>query len=146
MQLFIRHIRKLVQKYNLQENICFTGRLSPEEMAERMERSNVFVMPSCVETHSSSLREAMLVGLPCVSSDVGSVPEFVQHGKNGFIYRYGEAQTLAYYVDKIFSDDALAEEIGASAKETINQMFPQESIGEMMYLSYEKMRNGGKSK
>ncbi len=142
--VFIRHLRKIINRYSLQENVCFTGRLSPAEMADRMERSNVFVMPSCVETHSSSLREAMLVGLPCVSSDVGSVPEFVQHGKNGFIYRYGEAQTLAYYADKIFSDDALAEEIGVCAKETINQMFPQDAIGEMMYSAYEQMIDGGK--
>lgn len=142
--VFIRHIRRLIQKYELQENVCFTGRLSPTQMAERMERSHAFVMPSCVETHSSSLREAMLVGVPCVSADVGSVPEFVHHGKNGFIYRYGEAQTLAYYIDKIFSDDTLAERIGENAKESINEMFPQDAIGEMMYLAYEKMVNGVK--
>lgn len=141
--VFIRHIRKIIDKYQLQENIFFTGRLSPVEMAQRMEKSHAFVMPSSVETHSSSLREAMLVGLPCVSADVGSVPEFLYHGKNGFVYRCGEYKTLAYYVDKIFSSDNLAQNMGVCAKLTLNEMFPQDKIGEKMLEVYGQMINGG---
>ena len=142
--VYIRHLRKIIDKYSLQENICFTGRLSPCEMAQRMGKSHVFVMPSCVETHSSSLREAMLVGLPCVSANVGSVPEFLSHGKNGFLYRYGETETLAYYIDKIFSRDTLAEGLGNNAGQTVREMFPQDKIGELTLKAYEQMINGGK--
>ncbi len=142
--VFIRHIRKIIDKYKLQENVFFTGRLTSDEMAQRMEKSNAFVMPSCVETHSSSLREAMLVGVPCVSADVGSVPEFLCHGKNGFLYRYGESQTLAYYIDKMFSDNAQAQDIGVCAKQTINEMYPQDKTGEMMWAAYGQIINGGK--
>ena len=145
--VFIRHIRKIIKTYGLEDNICFTGRLTPNEMAERMSLSNAFVMPSCVETHSSSLREAMLVGMPCVSADVGSVPEFVNHAENGFIYRYAEVDTLAYYIDKIFSDDSLAKNIGKEAKETVRKMFPQESIGKMIMDAYNNMiSNAGEGK
>lgn len=143
--VFIRHIRKLIAEYHLQENVCFTGRLSPEEMAERMEKSHAFVMPSCVETHSSSLREAMLVGVPSVSAGVGSVPEFLRHGENGFLYRYGESETLAYYIDRIFSDDALAESLGTLAKETVKKIFSQDTIGERTWEVYGQMMNGGRN-
>ena len=143
--IFIRHINKLIEQYHLQANVSFTGRLSAMEMAQQMKKSNAFVMPSCVETHSSSLREAMLVGAPCVSTDVGSVPEFLHHGKNGFLYRYGESETLAYYLDKIFSSDSLAQSIGASARQTVNEMFPQNKIGEMTMAAYEQMISGGKT-
>ncbi len=142
--VFIRHIRKIIKQYNLQENICFTGRLSPSEMADRMEKSHVFVMPSCVETHSSSLREAMLVGTPSVSAGVGSVPEFLSHGESGFLYRYGEPETLAYYIDRIFSDDALAESLGTSAKRTVSEKFSQDTVGEKLWCAYEKMLGGEK--
>lgn len=143
--VFIRHIRKIIDKYELQEHICFTGRLLPEEMADRMKKSHAFIMPSSVETHSSSLREAMIVGVPCVSADVGSVPEFLHHGKNGFLYRYGEPQTLAYYIDRIFLDDELSESIGNCAKQTINEMFAQDKIGEQTLTVYEQMIGGGKA-
>ena len=142
--VYIRHLRKIIEQYSLQENVCLAGRLSPQQMAQRMSKSHAFVMPSCVETHSSSLREAMLVGTPCVSACVGSVPEFLQHGKNGFLYRYGEPETLAYYIEKIFSDDTLAKSLGACAKQTVNEMFPQDKIGELTWAAYEKMIGGGK--
>lgn len=143
--VFIRHIRHLIDKHGLQENICFTGRLSPVEMAERMTAVNAFVMPSCVETHSSSLREAMLIGAPCVSAGVGSVPEFLHHGKNGFLYRYGESETLAYYLDKIFSDDTLAQALGSAAAKDVGDAFPQDRIGEYVMSAYEQMISGGKA-
>lgn len=142
--VFIRHIRKLIAKHGLQENVFFTGKLSPQQMAERMRKANAFLMPSCVETHSSSLREAMLVGVPCVSAAVGTVPELLRYGENGFLYRYGEPEMLAYCVDKLFSDDGLATRIGAEGKRAVNGMYPQHKAGEMIWSAYEKMASGGR--
>ena len=140
----MRHIKKIIDDNKLHENVRFTGRLSPAEMAQRMKRSHAFVMPSCVETHSSSLREAMSVGVPSVSTCVGSVPEFMHHGNNGFLYRYGEVQTLAHYIDKIFSNDNMSENIGKNAKQTIEEMFPQGKIGELILSAYRQIMDGGK--
>ena len=110
-------------------------------MASRMSECNVFIMPSCIENHSSTLREAMIVGAPCVSSFVGSVGEFITNGENGFVYRYNEKDTLAYYVMKLFEDDNLAMKISENSKKTIKTHFPQESIGEklkQLYLNVSK--------
>lgn len=143
--IFIRHIRKIIKENKLAENVVFTGRLSAEEMAQQMLSANAFIMPSCVETHSSSLREAMFVGTPPISADVGSVPEFVRHSKNGFIYRYGEVETLAHYIDKIFSDTDLAQNLSDAARETVRELYPQEKVGEMLMECYKKITNGGKN-
>lgn len=137
--LYIRHLRKIICQYGLEENVVFLGSLKPEQMAQQMQRANAFVMPSCVETHSSSLREAMMVGCPSVSAAVGSVPELVEHGKNGFLYRYTEVDTLAYYIDRIFSDDALAEAVGAAGRKSVNEKYPQDQVGQMLMDAYNKM-------
>lgn len=140
--IYIRHIRKLISQHKLEKYICFEGSLPQEQMAQHMLQANAFVMPSCVETHSSTLREAMMVGVPCVSAMVGSVPEFVFHGENGFLYRYEEPETLAYYIDKLFTDSALAERIGQAGSRTVREQFPQDRIGEMLLDAYTKMING----
>jgi glycosyltransferase involved in cell wall biosynthesis len=72
---------------------------------------------------------------------VGSVPEFLQHGKNGYLYRYDEAETLAFYIDRLFSDEALAAQLGAAGRETVRQMFPQEKIGQQLMDAYCAMIN-----
>ena len=134
-------MKKLIKKYDLQENVCFLGRLTPEQMANQIVEANVFVMPSCVETHSSSLREAMTIGCPSISAGVGSVMEFVNHTENGFIYRYDDVDAIAYYVDKIFSNDEIAEKLSRNSKETLIVKYPQESIGEVLIDAYTKMIN-----
>ena len=139
--IFVRHIRRLIKKYELEKNVVFLGQLTAEEMVSQLGKANVFVMPSCVETHSSSLREAMVVGCPIVSAAVGSVFEFVTHDRNGFLYRYDDVESIAYFIDRLFSDDALASRLSASAKETIRQKYPQEKIGEMLIDAYSRMMN-----
>ena len=137
--VYIRHIRKLISTHGLQENVVFVGSLSPQQMAHQMASAHVFVMPSCVENHSSTLREAMMVGTPAVSAAVGCVTDLIEQGKNGYIYRYNEHQTLAYYIDKLFSDDALATQIGKAGQYSVMQKYPQEQIGALLMDAYRKI-------
>lgn len=137
--VYIRHLRKLIQQYDLHDNVVFVGSLTPEQMAERMRLAHCFVMPSCVENHSSTLREAMTVGCPSVSAAVGSVPELIEQGKNGYLYRYGEINTLAYYIDTLWSDDETAKSIGAAGQQSVNDKYPQDQIGDILTDCYRVM-------
>ena len=137
--VYIRHIRKLISTHGLQENVVFVGSLSPQQMVHQMASAHVFVMPSCVENHSSTLREAMMVGTPAVSAAVGCVTDLIEQGKNGYIYRYNEHQTLAYYIDKLFSDDALATQIGKAGQYSVMPKYPQEQIGALLMDAYRKI-------
>ena len=103
--------------------------VSLQEMAERMNKSQVFVLPSCIENHSSTLREAMYLGLPCVTTMVGSVHEFVQHKQNGLIFRYAEHEQLAKQVKYLFANPTERVRMGENAYESIRAQFPQGQVG-----------------
>lgn len=94
----------MIKDLELENNVIFTGRLSAEQMANTMEQCHLFVNPSCMEVHALSLRESMIVGLPCISAQCGSVVEFLQHKVNGLLYRYEEYESLAYYIELLFSN------------------------------------------
>jgi glycosyltransferase involved in cell wall biosynthesis len=113
---YTKYIISLIKNLDLQNNIIFLGKLSTEQMAEHMAKSNVFVMPSSIENHSSTLIEAMIVGVPCVSSYVGGISEYMSHNVNGLIYRFEEYEILAAHIDKIFHDISFAAGIGLNAK------------------------------
>ena len=81
----------------------------------------------------------MIVGCPVISAAVGSAFEFVTHGENGFLYRYDDVESIAYFIDKLFSDDILASKVSVCAKETIRKKYPQEEIGEMLFEAYSTM-------
>jgi glycosyltransferase involved in cell wall biosynthesis len=111
-----KFIISLIKEYGLINNIQFLGFLNSEEMAEYMSKSNVFVMPSSIENHSSTLIEAMIVGIPCISSYVGGISEFLTHDMNGLIYRFEEHEILANHICKIFEDPTFASKIALNGK------------------------------
>ncbi len=114
---YARLIRHLIDGYNLGRNVKFLGRVPTSELfAQEMATANVFVMPSSIENHSSTLIEAMVVGVPCIASDVGGVSEVVTHGQTGFLYRFEEYELLAHYVCQLFHDCDLANKIGCQAR------------------------------
>lgn len=103
-----KYIGKLIIKYHLEDVVVFLGNLNEQQMCERYLLSNVFVSASSIENSPNSVGEAMLLGVPTISSDVGGVKNMLTHGKEGFIYPFNEFYTLAYYICKVFSEDALA--------------------------------------
>lgn len=109
-------LKKLILKLSLKDNIKFLPSLSAAQMAEQMVRANVFVMPSCIENHSSTLIEAMMVGTPCVASAVGGIPEYVMHQRNALLYRFEEYEMLASHIMKIFRNRDLAQSLSIEAK------------------------------
>ena len=81
-----KYLRGIINKYNLWDSLHFLGPLSAEEMKEMYLSSNVFVSPSSIENSPNSVGEAMLLGCPVVSSDVGGVSSIMKPGIDGLTY------------------------------------------------------------
>ncbi len=111
------YIKGLIKKLGLQSNIVFLGELDEEEIKHYLLKSNCFVLPSCIENSPNSLGEAMLLGVPCVSSDVGGVKNMMTHGVDGFLYPYDEPYMAAFYIRRIFEDEELCQQLSDKAQE-----------------------------
>ena len=111
-----RYLLKLIKKNRLQEHVTFLGNLCEKEMCRQYLRANVFVSSSTIENSSNSVGEAMLVGCPVVTSDVGGIKNMLEHGKEGFVYQSSAPYMLAYYVNEIFEDDKLAIKFSENGK------------------------------
>lgn len=99
-----KYLQKLIIKYGLQERVHFLGTLNEEQMCEQYLKANVFVLPSAIENSPNSLGEAMLLGTPSVSADVGGVKNLMQHETEGYIYQHDAPYMMAYYIRKVFTD------------------------------------------
>ena len=110
-----KYICNLIQDLQLTDNVEYTGRLTAAEMAQRMSTSNCFVMASAIENHSSTLKEAMTVGVPCVASYVGGVPQYALHESNCLLYRFEDYEMLAYNIMRLFESQDLCQHLSQNA-------------------------------
>lgn len=82
-----RYLKKIIRKNHLEEHVVFLGRLNAEQMKEQYLKAELFVCCSSLENSPNSLGEAMILGVPCVSADVGGVPSVFKDGVDGLMYR-----------------------------------------------------------
>lgn len=110
------YINKLIKKYKLENNVVFLGALNESDMCQAYLNAHTFVSASSIENSPNSVGEAMILGVPCVSSDVGGVKNMMAHTVDGYIYPADEPYMLAHYVCEIFKNDELASEFSINAR------------------------------
>lgn len=112
-----KYLTKMICRYNLCDKITFLGNLNSNQMRDRYLKSNVFLLCSSIENSSNSLGEAMILGVPCVASDVGGIKSLINHNTEGFLYPFDRPEAAAGYIDNIFSDVSLADKLSSNARE-----------------------------
>lgn len=116
ISFYQKYLIKLIRRNNLQRHIEFVGVLDEHQMVNRFLKSHVFVSASSIENSPNSVGEAMILGVPIVSSDVGGVKDMLTHKVDGYIYQSDATYMLAYYVCDIFSNDHTANMFSQNAR------------------------------
>lgn len=106
-----------VDRLDLSGEIEYSGLLQAQQMAERMSRSHVFLLPSLIENSPNTLGEAMLLGMPCVTAFTGGTPSMAQNDTEALFYRAEDAVELAFQIKRMFDSDALCIRLGNAAHE-----------------------------
>jgi len=131
-----RYIANLICKLNLEKKVIFTGPLEEEKMVLRLKSSHVFICPSSIENSPNSLGEAMTVGVPCVASYVGGIPDLIEHKKEGFLYQANLPHMLAHYVCTLFENSDLSLEFSRRSRERALRMYSQDDNGNRLLEIY----------
>lgn len=110
------YLKMLIKKYKLNQLITFTGSLNEKKIKKQYLSCNVFVSSSTIENSPNSLGEAMILGVPCISSYVGGTYNLLKDKEEGFLYQADAPYMLAFYIDRLFSNPQLAMEFGTRAR------------------------------
>ena len=85
--------------------------------------ADFFVLPSDIEGLPLSILEAMAHGLPIVASNVGGIPEIIQHDINGLLVPAGDHAALSAAIRRVATDPVLRCRLGDAARERANVTF-----------------------
>lgn len=118
------YLRSLIRRYELGEQVRFLGRLDAAQMKQRYLMSNLFVCCSAIENSPNSLGEAMLLGVPCVSADVGGVSSIFTHGEDGILYEGSKlSESSVNNADHLISGEDSLEKISQNLSNAVITMF-----------------------
>ncbi|WP_445766384.1 glycosyltransferase family 4 protein [Rheinheimera sp.] len=120
-------LKQLVQQYNLQDYVTFTGKISQQELVQHYQLCDVFIMANRTmpdgDTEGFGLvfLEANACGKPVVGGKAGGAVEAVQHGYNGLSVNGYQSAEIADAVTLLLTDDAKYQQISQNGLALVQQ-------------------------
>jgi len=105
-------IEAAVVHRGLRDRVEMKGALAESETLMEIARGDVFVLPSLMEGLPVVLMEAMALGKPVVAPHIAGIPELVEQGKTGLLFRPGDWVDLAEKTSQLADNAVAAAELG----------------------------------
>lgn len=106
--------------------VIFTGYVT--SVWDYLAAMDIFVLPTLSEGLGISVLEAMAMGRPVVASNVGGIPEVVEHGRNGYLVPPGNSAALASAVISLIEDVHRRRIFGQEGRQRVMANFSVESM------------------
>jgi glycosyltransferase involved in cell wall biosynthesis len=113
---YFSYIRHLVIREKLEENVTFGISINDAQLTDCYLSSDIFVLPSRMETLPLVILEAMYAGLPIISTRVGGISEIVENDVNGFLIEAGNPVQLSEKLINLMKDSDKRKEMSVANK------------------------------
>ena len=107
----------LTQKLGIEKYVHFEGNIS--NIHEMVADAELFVLSSNYEGLSNALLEAMMMGIPCISTNVAGSDEFIENGKNGILVPVGDLNAMCVAMETLIKDKSLQQTYSDLGRETL---------------------------
>jgi glycosyltransferase involved in cell wall biosynthesis len=118
-------IEEQIIKLDLKEAVDLPGNLT--NVHDEMKDAYMFVLSSDYEGLSNSLLEAMMMGLPCISTDCSGSDEVIIDRYNGILVPRGNQEQLSEAMKLLIDDKELTKKIGRNAM-TSSEKFSTKNV------------------
>lgn len=130
-------LREDVRRRGLEDRVRFLG--FRKDLVEVMSAFDIFALPSSAEGTPMVIYSAMALGLPIVASACNGVREVVEHERTGLLITPADPDELTASLDRILSDPALGQALGAAAKTAMEERYSAEQAIRSLETLYEDL-------
>jgi glycosyltransferase involved in cell wall biosynthesis len=107
--------------------------------------ADAFVLPSISEGFSGALVEALVTGIPLVASDIPMNLEAISPGRLSFIFKAGDADSLAFQMERLMSEYQEAYKIAGIARNRAMDYYNIRNVASEYASILTQVANGRKS-
>lgn len=113
--------KQLAAELRVEQHIEFMGYV--DEVERIIMDSDIAVLSTAMESLGFGTLEPMAMGIPVVASDVGGIPEVIQHSANGLLFRPGDEHGLARCLEQLAGNRELQSRLATAGLLTIRTKF-----------------------
>ena len=121
-------LQALINERQVSANITLLGWIGGAEKQQEIATADTFCLPSYHEQMPMSLLEAMSAHQAVIASNVGGIPDIIQHGHNGLLIDAGDIAQLEQALRDLFSQPDYAQQLAGQANRDFEQCFSEPVI------------------
>lgn len=121
---YINFVEELIKKYSLGRHIEFLRHKSNKDVLNSIKEADIVVVPEqwYSEFGPVILIEAKLLGKTVVASNIGSIPEYIRDGIDGFLAAHNCSEDFAKALIRLFKDRQLLARMEKSISGNIDKI------------------------
>ena len=121
---YMRHLRELVARADLENYVTFLGWVPHEEMPQLMCQFDAALVPSkWPEPFARVVLEGMSFGLVVIATPSGGTSEIIRNKENGLLFTSGDFQDLAQAVTYIAANPEFRHKLRNTGRKTVREQF-----------------------
>lgn len=120
-------VKEYIKRWKLQDKVKFKGWISNQKLPHHLNNLKLIVIPSYTEGLPNLMLEAMSSGTPVLANQVGSIPELIRDGENGFLLDDNSPENIAHHIIRSLDSPDL-NRISDNAHEYIVNNFSLEDL------------------
>ncbi len=126
-------LQRLVQQLGLVSYVQFIDAVPHRELVKILDTADIFVLPSVIDVHGDSegipnaLKEAMVMGIPVISTFHSGIPELIQHNHSGLLVPEKDALALSKSVMHAIENPKECKRMAKNARDIVLREYELES-------------------
>jgi colanic acid/amylovoran biosynthesis glycosyltransferase len=138
-------LQELINRLGVSQNVKLVGWKQQAEIIEILDRSHLFLAP-CVtaadgnqDAPVNTLKEAMAMGLPVISTYHGGIPELVEDGVSGFLAPERDKEAIAIKLLYLIEHPEIWEQMGMAGRRQVEAKYDMETLNDELNQIYHNL-------
>jgi colanic acid/amylovoran biosynthesis glycosyltransferase len=140
-------LQKLIAELNVTNIVKLLGWKQQQEVIDILNNCHIFIAPSVTAADGNqdapvnTLKEAMAMGMPVISTFHGGIPELIEDGVSGFLVPERDADAIAEKLSDLIAHPEIWEQMGHAGRKRVEEKYDMNKLNNELVRIYQQVLN-----